>query len=89
MKEVINFESSDNEKMFDWQEKRKLKEKVTKRKENKKMKQKEEKQNCGGSINRGNSMRELFEKFIAFSEKEKLESENEDEFWESRMPNRS
>ena len=40
-------------------------------------------------MNRGNSMRELFEKFIAFSEKENLESEDEDEYWESRRPNRS
>jgi hypothetical protein len=40
-------------------------------------------------VNRGNVLREMFEKFIAFLEKENAESENEDGYREVRIPNRS
>ena len=86
--EETRIESSEDEEIYSEQDKE-LEGRSSKRRIRGKKTPRERKENNTRRMNRGNNMRELFEKFIAFSEKENLESEDESGYWDPRKPNRS
>jgi hypothetical protein len=90
IQEVVNMESSEDEETYERQEEeRSYRESSLAKKEPKKTSQREKIRNHGISVSSETNLRLMFEKFIAFSEREGIELENEEAIRETKSPNRS